>query len=257
MQIKKIHYCWFGGNPLSDIIKKCIESWKKECPDYEIVEWNESNFDIHCCKYVEEAYNNKKWAFVSDYARFQILYKNGGVYVDTDVELIKNIDSLPNCFVGFESEKLVNSGLIRAAEIGDVICKEMIESYKLDKFVLEDGSFNTKTVCIRETEILQKYGLKLNGKMQVVKGTTIYPTEYFCPKDFSTGKLNITENTYSIHHYDASWYSEEDKYTFRLRRKIQKILPSTLSGIIARIIAIKKFRGLKAVFKETTKRIKK
>ncbi|MBQ8431575.1 MAG: glycosyl transferase [Clostridia bacterium] len=257
MPIKKIHYCWFGGNPLSDIIKKCIASWKKECPDYEIIEWNESNFDIHCCKYVEEAYNNKKWAFVSDYARFQILYENGGIYVDTDVELIRSISDLPHTFVGFESDKLVASGLIRGADIGDLICQKMMESYQADRFVLDDGTFNTRTVCARETELLREYGLKLNGTLQTVAGTTVFPTEYFCPKDFFTGALNITDNTYSIHHYDSSWYDEEDKYTFRLRKKIQKFLPTRLSGMIARIIAIKKFRGMKAVFQETTKRLKK
>ena len=257
MVVKKIHYCWFGGNPLSNIIKKCIASWKEVCPDYEIVEWNETNFNIHCCRYVEEAYNNKKWAFVSDYARFKILYENGGIYVDTDVELIKSISDLPETFVGFESDKLVASGLIRGACIGDTICKEMIASYEADRFVLDDGSLNTKTVCVRETEILQKYGLELNGKLQTVGKTTVFPIEYFCPKDFVTGVLNITENTYSIHHYDSSWYSEEDKYTLRLRKKIQKYLPSKIAGIIARIIAIKKFRGIKAVFQEAAKRLKK
>ena len=257
MKIKKIHYCWFGGNPLSDIIQKCIASWKKECPDYEIIEWNETNFDVRCCQYIEEAYNNKKWAFVSDYARFKILYENGGIYVDTDVELIKGISNLPQSFVGFESNKLVNSGLIRGAEIGDTICRRMIESYHSDRFVLDDGSLNTKTVCERETEILQEYGLKLNGELQSVAETTVFPTEYFCPKDFLTEELNITEKTYSIHHYDASWYSEEDKYTLRLRKKIQKILPSRMAKIIARIIAIIKFRGIKSVFREIVKRLKK
>lgn len=257
MVIKKIHYCWFGGNTHSDIIKKCIRSWKKECPDYEIIEWNENNFDIYCCKYAEEAYCNKKWAFVSDYARFKILYENGGIYVDTDVELIKNIDNLPESFVGFESNKLVASGLIRGAEIGDVICKAMLDSYESDRFVFDDGSLNMKTVCERETEIFQKHGLKLNGKLQTVAGTTVFPTEYFCPKDFLTGVLNITENTYSIHHYDSSWYSEEDKFTFSIRKKIQKILPSKISRIIARVIAIIKFRGFKAVVQETAKRLNK
>lgn len=257
MQNKKIHYCWFGGNPLSDIIKKCIDSWKKECPDFEIIEWNETNFDVHCCQYVEEAYNNKKWAFVSDYARFKILCEHGGIYVDTDVELIRSISDLPQTFVGFESNKLVNSGLIRGAGIGDVICQRMIESYHADRFVLNDGSLNTKTVCERETEILQEYGLKLNGELQSVADTTVFPTEYFCPKNFLTEELNITENTYSIHHYDSSWYNEEDKYTLRLRKKFRKILPLKLAGIIARMIAILKFRGVKAVFQEVSKRLKK
>lgn len=209
--IKKLHYCWFGGNKKTKIIKKCIESWKKYCPDYEIIEWNENNFDVHCCQYVEEAYKAKKWAFVSDYCRFFVLYNYGGIYLDTDVEMIKSLYGLPNSFVGFEKIDMCNSGLIRGALKNDNICRLMLESYRQDKFMLEDGSFNLKTVCERETELLECFGLKRNGELQEVAGTTVFPKEYFCGKDVETMKLFITKNTYTIHHYAGSWLSSKRK----------------------------------------------
>lgn len=220
MNNKVIHYCWFGGNPKPALIKKCMKSWKKYCPDYEIKEWNESNFDVNCCDYVKEAYKAKKWAFVSDYCRFYVLYNYGGIYLDTDVELLKPIDSIESACVGFESEKLVASGLVRAAKKHDKICGLMLKSYAKDKFIKANGEFNLLTVCKRETEILRGFGLKLNNHMQVVCGTTIYPTEYFQPTDMNTGKIHLTKNTVSIHHYAASW---ESRYN-RLRGKVYQFI---------------------------------
>lgn len=220
MQIKKIHYCWFGGNPKSDIIKKCIESWKKYCPDYEIIEWNENNFDINCCDYVRAAYQSKKWAFVSDYCRFWALYNHGGIYLDTDVEIIKPINNLPNTFVGFENKTAVSSGLIRGALQNDEICRLMLESYQSDKFIGTNGEFNLKTVCVRETEIFQSFGLQLDDTMQTIKGTTIFPKEYFCGKNFETKKLELTENTYTIHHYAGSWLTCWQRCKFFIRKII-------------------------------------
>lgn len=219
MKNKVLHYCWFGGAPFPEIVKKCMESWKQFCPDYEIIEWNESNFDIHCCKYVEQAYEAKKWAFVSDYCRFFVLYNYGGIYLDTDVELIKPIDDLPQNFVGFENKSTIASGLIRGALIRDTVCKLMLESYRNDKFILSKGKQNLETVCERETAILSKYGLKLDGTMQCVLNTYVYPTEYFCPINPLTFKKEITPNTISIHHYSATWCSEEDKKYFEIRAK--------------------------------------
>ena len=251
MYKKSIHYCWFGGNPKSDLIKKCQESWKRYCPDYEIIEWNESNFDINCCDYVKEAYAAKKWAFVSDYCRFYVLYHHGGIYLDTDVELIKPLDDLPDTFVGFENQSTCNSGLIRGADKGDEICRRMLESYNCDRFLLEDGRYNTKTVCIRETELLKEYGLVLNNKMQQIAGIRIYPSEYFSPKDYLTEELKITENTISIHHYDASWYTDEDKLAAQLRAKYRKLMPAKLALRVGKFAAVAKMRGLKSAAKET------
>lgn len=240
MSCKKIHYCWFGGAPFPEIVIKCMESWKKFCPDYKIVEWNESNFNIHCCKYVEEAYNAKKWAFVSDYCRFFVLYNYGGVYLDTDVELIKTIDDLPENFVGFEDKETCNSGLIRGAQKGDMICEKMLKSYNDDAFILEDGSLNLKTVCERETDILKLYGLKGNGCMQNACGTTVFPKDYFSPKDYVTQKVHITERTYSIHHYAYSWQGEKENISSKIYRCLYKIFGAKFANKVRDIFGKKK-----------------
>lgn len=243
MKTKIIHYCWFGNNDKSELIKKCIESWHKFAPNFEIREWNEDNFDIHCCKYVEEAYSRKKWAFVSDYCRFYILNSYGGVYLDTDVELIKSINDLPDNFVAFENPSYVNSGLIRAARTGDTICKLMLESYHNDRFILKNGDLNLVTVCVRETAILKKLGLKCNNTLQVVADTTAYPTDYFCPLDYLTNKIKITENTHSIHHYAATWYSQKEDFAKAYRLKLAKVLPTRIADLVSAFWAIMKYDG--------------
>ena len=219
---KIIHYCWFGGNPLPDDALKYIESWKKFCPDYEIIEWNEKNFDINCCEYVKEAYNAKKWAFVSDYARFKILYKNGGLYFDTDVELIKPIDDIvaSGPFMGLEptlNSPYIAPGLGLAASPGMSLYKDIIDDYDKSHFELEkDGRY--KTVVKRVTDILKRNGLKLNPEFQKICGVIIYPAEYFCPLNYYTGEINITENTRSIHHYTASWTNGIEKLIMSIIR---------------------------------------
>lgn len=240
MNNKVIHYCWFGKNPKSRLILKCIESWKRFCPDYEIKEWNEDNFDINCCDYVKEAYASKKWAFVSDYCRFFVLYNYGGIYLDTDVELLKPIDSIASTCVGFESEKLINSGLVRAAEKHDKVCELMLESYAKDKFLKENGELNLLTVCERETEILCKFGLKLNNQMQVVGGTTVYPMEYFQPTDMNTGRVYITKNTVSVHHYAASWKSGYSKFRGKVYRSSRRIFGETFAEWLKKVFGRKK-----------------
>ncbi len=247
---KIIHYCWFGGNPLPELTLKCIESWKNFCPDYEIIEWNEQNFDINCSDYVKEAYEAKKWAFVSDYCRFYILNKQGGIYLDTDVELLKPIDDLLDCsFVGFEGKSVVASGLIRGVVPNDIVCQRMLDSYNSDHFLLDDGSFNLKTVCERETEIFQEYGLKSDGSLQTVINTKVFPSEYFCPLDNVTWNLNLTENTYSIHHYDSSWISEERKYAKEFRKR-HKHIPRFMALHVSGFVAAWKFRGMRGAFSE-------
>lgn len=257
MDKKKIHYCWFGHNPKTELIENCLHSWKTFCPDCEIIEWNEANFDINCCDYVREAYEAKKWAYVSDYCRFYVLYQHGGIYLDTDVELLKPLDTLPDTFVGFENRTSVASGLIRGAKPGDKLCKEMMESYESDHYLLPDGTFNTETVCRRETGLLQQYGLKLNNTLQKVGETWIYPSEYFCPKDYLTEELNITEHTYSIHHYDASWYTEEDKIAALLRTKYRKYMPAQLALRLSKFVVISKLHGLNAAVAETMRFLKR
>ena len=220
MNNKTIHYCWFGGNPKSRLIKKCINSWKRYLPDYDIMEWNESNFDIHCCRYVEEAYNAKKWAFVSDYVRVYVLNKYGGVYFDTDVELLKPLDLLEQYenIIAFEDASHLNNGLVFSCKPNNDFCKWMLDSYHNDCFVLKDGSFNLYTECQRCTDYFESKGLVLEDKLQVVDGYTVFPTEYFCP--YRAGDaLKITNNTYSIHHYNASWLSKKQ----RIKRVLYKL----------------------------------
>lgn len=217
---KKIHYCWFGNNKKSKLIIKCIESWKKYCPDYEIIEWNENNFNINCCEYVKDAYNQKKWAYVSDYARFYVLNKYGGVYLDTDVQLLKPIDKLllNGKFAGFAKEDIVATGLIMATEKGDWLCNEVLDSYINERFIWEDPS---KILAIgrRVTSILKKNGLICNGELQKVKDYTIYPSYYFNP---TNGDMNvkIDERAYSVHHYAATWFPRG----LRIRNTIRRFI---------------------------------
>lgn len=215
---KIIHYCWFGGNPLPNDAQKCIASWRKFFPDYEIKQWNESNFDVNCCAYVKEAYEAKKYAFVSDYARFLVLFQEGGLYFDTDVEAVKNMDHIieKGNFMGIEKSLATQSldrgedttvkigvapGLGIGAEKGLTFLKEMLDFYnRREHFSIEDG-----TVVDYTSEILRKHGLLEKHCIQEVCGITIYPAEYFCPMDSTTGIVTLTENTVSIHHYSCSW----------------------------------------------------
>ncbi len=250
---KKIHYCWFGGNPLPELALKCIESWKKYCPDYEIIEWSENNFDINCCDYIKEAYEAKKWAFVSDYARFKILYEHGGLYFDTDVEVIQPLDELiaRGNFMGNESDtKLaINPGLGVAVEKKCPLYKELLESYSTRHFRNTDGTLNEKTVVDYTTEILVQHGLKNKNTIQLVAGVYIYPKEYFCPMDYTTAEIKLTQSTFSIHHYTASWYDNKQKYALDIKRKIGRILPRRVAGICATAIAITKYEGLHSCIK--------
>lgn len=239
---KVIHYCWFGGNPLSADSQKCIESWKKYCPDYEIRRWDETNVDFNECQYAIEAYQEGKWAFVSDYVRFKILYENGGLYFDTDVELIKPINVIikNGSFMGCENSidegfdnsigvapglRLgVNPGLGLGANPGLGLYREILEFYKTLHFKNPDGSLNLKTVVEYTTELLSKHGLNDTNSIQCVEGITIYPKEYFNPMDIKTGKINILENTVSIHHYAGSWLDEKGKKRGEIYRFLCRLL---------------------------------
>ena len=218
---KVIHYCWFGRNPLPELAIKCIESWKKYLPEYEIKEWNEDNFDVNMIPYTKEAYEAKKYAFVSDYARFWILYNCGGLYFDTDVEIIKPIDDIiaRGPFMGCENEGAtagtpavapglglgVNPGLGLGVNPGLGLYKELLDLYATLSFYKADGSYNQKTIVSYTTEVLCTHGLRNTNEIQECAGVWIYPKEYFCPKDYITNKLSITKNSRTIHHYDASW----------------------------------------------------
>ena len=211
---KIIHYCWFGHNPLPELAQKCIASWKKYLPDYEIKEWNESNFDVNIIPYTAEAYKAKKYAFVSDYARVWIFYKYGGLDFDTDVEVIKNMDDIiaKGPFMGCENEAKAGATPVQLGVApGLGLYKEILDDYDKSHFLKETGEYNMRTVVWRTVEILSNHGLQNVSSVQYVAGVYIYPKEYFCPKNYRTGQMVITQNTRSIHWYDASWVSKERK----------------------------------------------
>lgn len=234
---KKIHYCWFGKNPLPKAVLKCIESWKRYCPDYEIIQWNESNFNVHEIQYTSEAYANQKWAFVSDYARLKVIYENGGIYLDTDVELIQSLDSLLEYegFLGFQNKETVATGLGFGAIAGHSVLQAMLEDYHGLSFLRADGSMDITPCPDRNTKCLERLGLDVNGTRQELQGIQIFPSEYFSPMDWRTGKINTTANTYSIHHYEASWLSKEELRWMKVQQLIGTPAYNRLRGGVKRI----------------------
>lgn len=209
---KIIHYCWFGRNPLPESAQKCIASWRKFLPDYEIKEWNEDNFDVNIIPYTQQAYEAKKYAFVSDYARFWILYHYGGVYFDTDVEVIKSMDDIieRGPFMGIELSgqdgcPKVAPGLGLGTEANNSLLKELLDLYATLSFLNHDGTLNEQTIVTYTTEVLLRHGLKQISDIQKVAGFWIYPPDYFNPLDDLTGRLAITANTRSIHWFMNSW----------------------------------------------------
>lgn len=213
---KIIHYCWFGRNPLPDHAKKYIDTWRKYLPDYEIKEWNEDNFDVNIIPYTSEAYKSKKYAFVSDYARFWILYHYGGIYFDTDVEVIKNMDDiiLNGPFMGIENlasmgkYETVNPGVGLGAVKGMDFYKRVLDNYAGYHFIMPDGTLNLRTVVQYVTVELIKCGLKRSNDIQNCAGINIYPKDFFNPKGGDV--MNITDNTRTIHQYSSSWVSGRD-----------------------------------------------
>ena len=239
---KKIHYCWFGGKPLNSLGQRCFESWKKYFPDYEIIEWNETNFDVNCCQYVKEAYEMKKWAFVSDYARFKILYEHGGIYFDTDVEVIKSFDYIleQGNFMGCENKMAaVNPGLGFAVTPGLDIIKEILNDYEKSSFLNDDGLLNLTTIVTRTTNILKRHGLKNINEIQFIENLNIYPVDYFCPIDMSSGRLIITKNTCSIHRYASSWETKKNKFRGKIYRFINRFLGERIAENIRKVVGRK------------------
>lgn len=228
---KVIHYCWFGGNPLPALAEKCIASWKKYLPQYEIKRWDESNFEINIIPYTQQAYEAKKYAFVSDYARFWILYHYGGLYFDVDVEVIKPIDDIieKGAYMGSQYPILgednslgfgVNPGLGFAVVAKNPVYKEFLDFYATLAFKKTDGTLNTETIVKYTTDILTKHGLKNSKGVQQLGDITIYPPEFFCPIDYDKRKIHITENTRTIHHYAESWFGRKEK----ISKNIKKII---------------------------------
>lgn len=236
---KVIHYCWFGRGQMPELALKCVESWKIHCSDYTLKEWNEDNFDLDLYPYAKEAYEARKFAFVTDVVRLYALYNEGGIYMDTDVEVLKPLDDLLRlpAFSGYESNKNTTFPTgIMASMKGGIWCEEQLAYYNGKHFVNEDGSFNMTTNAQIITDIMVKNGFKLSGEYQVYKNNMhAFPKDYFCPKT-STGILKITENTYCIHHFAGSWV----KYT--PKQKIKKFIFNNVLGanLTNRIVVLKR-----------------
>ena len=226
---KIINYCWFGGNKKSKLIENCIKSWKKYCPDYEIIEWNENNFDVNCNQYVKEAYKEKKWAFVSDYVRLWVVYHNGGIYLDTDVELIKSPEGLLkyDAFFSCENNSNVNTGLGFGATKNNKTIKSLLNSYENIEFInKKDGNLDLTPCTHRNTDTLKELYGDLTKKINTVFGDNVIllGSEYFCPFDSKTGTMKKTENTIGIHWFDASWRSKKINMREKILRPIKRII---------------------------------
>ncbi len=210
---KTIHYCWFGGKPMPELAQKCIASWKKYCPDYELKLWNEDTFDLSTNDYVKEAYEAKKYAFVTDYVRLWAIYNFGGIYMDTDVEVLKPLDCFLHhpAFSGFEAPDRIPTGIMASEKHGKWAEREL-EYYQGRHFQKEDGSLDLTTNVTIITDNLVKDGFQLNNCYQEHKGIiAMYPNDYFCPKDFFSNKIQITSNTFCVHHFSGSWFSPSAK----------------------------------------------
>ncbi|MGM7721166.1 glycosyltransferase family 32 protein [Metabacillus sp. Hm71] len=225
---KIIHYCWFGDKEKPEIVQKCIKSWRQNLSDYEMIEWNEKNFDFKSNKYVNEAYQSGKFAFVSDYVRVYALYHFGGIYLDTDVEVFKSFDDLlgHESFWGFEQENYIATSTIGAKK-GNLLIKLFLDSYHGKRFIKEDGTFDDLTNVAIVTNILKNNGLKTNGEYQKLVGKgAFFPQTYFSPYDYINCRKFITENTYAIHHFYKSWLPPKA----RLKSKIKTIAAKVIGG---------------------------
>ncbi|MGQ4665881.1 glycosyltransferase family 32 protein [Metabacillus halosaccharovorans] len=238
---KTIHYCWFGGKEKPDIVKRCIESWKKQLPDYKIVEWNETNFDINLNSYVKEAYDSRKFAFVSDYVRVHALYHYGGIYLDTDVEVFKSFNDLlhHSSFWGFEQENYIATSTIGAKK-GNLLIKQFLESYTDKKFLREDGSFNSLTNVAVITSLLESMGLKTNGQYQEIEGLGVfYPQTYFSPYDYINCQSFLADHTYAMHLFYKSWLPLSVRIKGKLKRYLSRLIGGHNIAKLRKIVSAK------------------
>ena len=242
---KTIHYCWFGRNKKSGLIENCIESWKKYLPNYEIIEWNEENFDIDSNLYVSEAYKAKKWAFVSDYVRLWALYNYGGLYFDTDVEVLKGFDVFlsEHAFSGYESNNSLTTAVI-GAEKGDKLINKLLDYYTDRHFDLGNGLYDTKTNTDSISEQMISWGMHLNGRKQTFNGFTVYPQIYFCPNNFTRIWNKPSPKSYAIHHFDQSWRAKDANHT-SLKGRIKRYIVGVARNLLGDRLFIVIVRRLK------------
>ena len=226
---KIIHYCWFGRGEMPEEAKRCLESWHKYLPDYEYRLWNEDSFNINSNKFVKEAYHSRKFAFVADYVRLFALYTEGGIYMDTDVEVLRPLDEflLYPAFSGFEVDEAIPTGIM-GAEKGNTWAKRELQYYETQSFILPNGAYNTKPNVQIITEHALKLGFVPNNQFQIInEELAIFPKDYFCPKSYYDGKIRLTDNTYTIHHFAGSWKKDD-----KLLNKLKKMFGENWGGRI-------------------------
>ena len=250
---KIIYYCWFGGGPKPKLAQKCIASWKKYCPDFEILEWNEGNFDVSTAPlYVRQAYEAGRWAFVTDYVRLKALTELGGVYMDTDVEVVKPLEPFlqQEAFAGFEHMERVQTGLL-ACRKGFPLFEEFLSHYDSASFLRPDGTVDTTTNVQVLTKLCLSHGLVLNDRFQMVDGLAIYPREVFCPVDFDTKKLKRTRKTVTIHWFSGSWQTEEERqFLLEEKKRLQREKRSNFRyGLGKALFGEAGYEKLKAILK--------
>lgn len=207
-----IHYCWFGKGKMSEEYKRYLKTWKQYCPDYEIKQWNETNYDVNKNLYMKQAYEKKMWAFVSDYARIDIIHQYGGIYLDCDVELLKSLDVFlgEDMYCGFEDDKHINLGHGFGAVAGHPFLEDLLQYYENLLFIDNEGKMNLTACPFYQTEVIKSYGILAENKFQKSDKIIVYPSEVFSPYSY-WGIGKVTDKTYSIHHFSASWQNEIEK----------------------------------------------
>lgn len=217
---KKIHYMWLGGAKIPYSLQHCIDSWKRFCPDYEIVRWDESNYDVGKCCYMKQAYQHGKFGFVPDYARLDILYRYGGIYMDTDVEVVRNLDKLlcQEAFSSVEKWQVINFGGCSGAVAGHPSLEPFLQAWEQRKFIRDDGTPDILSSGYVDTRVALDNGYVLNGQNQTIMGMNIYTYDYFHPYDYVSGKTQMTDDTYAIHHFNGGWLDERMQLADRKTR---------------------------------------
>ncbi|WP_415945844.1 glycosyltransferase family 32 protein [Selenomonas montiformis] len=261
---KKIHYCWFGGKEKPEEVEKYLASWRRFCPGYEIIEWNESNFDVTENDYCREAYEAKKWAFVTDYVRLKVLYEHGGFYMDTDVEVVKSLDPLRvyDAVSGYESETSIQTGTIGACRENEWI-EMLLRDYDSRHFLQADGSFDLTTNVVVITRMTAEYyGLQFDGlKKSFGRNMVLLPFEYLCAKSYQTGRITKTEHTYTIHHFTGSWLAEDVRRQMDSYRRYQAELSwlpfAWLRLKVAAVCSVYDVYGWDGVLKRVKQRIQR
>lgn len=219
---KRINYMWLGGKNLPTTLQRCVDSWKRFCPDYEIVRYDENNYNVDQIPYMKDAYQRKAYGFVPDYARIDILFHHGGIYLDTDVELVKPLDDMlfQDGFCCVEKWQTVNFGGGSGAKPGLEILGELLEYRRCIPFILENGNENRNTCGFYDTVFFIDKGYQLNGQVQNIQGMNIYPSEVFHPYDYMSGRIERTNNTFGIHHFNGGWLDKRQENANILTKKM-------------------------------------